>query len=134
MQVAQHMEAVMKCRTSRSTKPVRAVLQGIGDPRVEVEFRDLKAGQKHLQDVLQQLGRPERENSDGTNAHRERSPEVTTERKMAKRGAGSAGARRTVKRPRASVACAKDISLRTSIRLDRRGSDWQESSRGASGR
>ena len=48
LQMAQHMEAVMRRVTSKSSKPVRAVAQGAGDPRVEGGLRDLKAGQRYL--------------------------------------------------------------------------------------
>ena len=45
LQVAQHMEAVMRAVISKSSKPVRTVVQDAGNPRVEVELRDLTAGQ-----------------------------------------------------------------------------------------
>ena len=59
LQVAQHMEAVMRTATSKLREPVRAVVQGSGDQRVEVEVRYLMAGQRQLLDVLQQLPRSE---------------------------------------------------------------------------
>ena len=36
LQVAQHMEAVMRTVISMSSKPVRTVIQGAGDPREEL--------------------------------------------------------------------------------------------------
>lgn len=47
------MEAVMKSLTNRSAKLVRTVVHGAMYPRAEADLRELKAGQKHLLDVLQ---------------------------------------------------------------------------------
>ena len=77
LQVAQHMEAVMRTVTSKSSKPVRVVLQGAGDGWLEEQVRDLQAGQRHLLDMLQQLQRPDtvsRGVSRGGGAGTQRSP------------------------------------------------------------
>ena len=80
VQVAHQMKAVMKSLTRKSCKPVRAVVQGTRNPRVEAELRDLKAGQKHLLDVVRQFGRPENEHNDGISARWERSLAVAADR------------------------------------------------------
>ena len=46
------MKTVMRTVSSKSNKPVRAVVQGTRNPWVEVELRDLKAGQMHLLKLL----------------------------------------------------------------------------------
>ena len=53
VQVAQHMETAMKSLTSKSSKLVRAVVQGTGDPRYEAELRDLNKFQKQMLDDVQ---------------------------------------------------------------------------------
>ena len=71
--------------TSKVSKPVRAVVQSTGDPRIEAELRDLNAGQKHLLDVLQQLG-ARRERRDEIGIRRERSPEEATDQEYGQAG------------------------------------------------
>ena len=55
LQVAQHMEAVMRTVTSRSSKAVRAAAQDTIDLRVAASFKELKVGQEYLLELLQQL-------------------------------------------------------------------------------
>ena len=85
MQVAQHMEAIINLLTSKSSKPVRAVLQGTGVSRVEAEGRE-GWSEAFAEFVAAALGALR--GSDGNSARRERYPEVVSKRR---RGAGNAG-------------------------------------------
>ena len=85
------METVMRTLTRKSSNPVRAGVQGTRDPRVEVELRDLKADQRHLLKLLQQLGRPKQVSmgsSRGGGAERQRPSATVTDRNSAKGGTG----------------------------------------------
>ena len=96
LQVAQHMEVVMKTVITTSSKPVRAVVQGTGDPLVEAELSDLKAGQRHLLELLQQLARPEQVSqgsNSGGGAERQRPPAAVTDRNSVRGGTGTIGER-----------------------------------------
>ena len=95
LQVAQHMETVMRTVISKSSK-LRTVVQGAENPRVEVELRDLKAGQRHLLELLQQLGRPKQVSqgsSRGGGAERQRLPITVIDRNATRGGAGTVGER-----------------------------------------
>ena len=65
----------MKSLINRSGKPVHTVVQGATDLRIEAKLRELKAGQKHLLDVLQQLERSEPRRGAQFDGTRERSPQ-----------------------------------------------------------
>lgn len=96
LQVAQHMETVMKTLSSKSSKTVRAVVQRAGDPRVDAELRDFRAGQRHLLELLQQLGRADqvsRERSNDSEAERERSSAAVADRNTPRGEAGTVGER-----------------------------------------
>ena len=88
----------MKSLTNRSSKPVRPVVQGVMDPRVEAERRDLKTTQKYLLDVLQQLGCSETRRGAIFDGLRERSPDVTIKSNAPRRGAGPIGDRGLVRK------------------------------------
>ena len=67
LQLAKHMEAVVRSITGRSGKAVRAVVQDTMDPRVAVALKELKAGQDYLLELLQQLSaRQEHRAGDGS--------------------------------------------------------------------
>ena len=56
VQIAQYIEAVMRSIPCRSSKPVRAVVQSGNEGKIEAELRDLRAGQRHLLETLEQIG------------------------------------------------------------------------------
>ena len=55
VQIAQYMEAVMRSLPCWSSKPVNAVVQSENEGKIEL--RDLRAGQRHLLEILEQSGR-----------------------------------------------------------------------------
>ena len=117
LQVEQHMEAVMRTVTSRSSKAVRAVVQDTIDPRVAAALKELKAGQKYLLELLQQLiAEQARRAEDGPGG--ERSSEIDSGRNVARRGVGTVGARRTARGTGCFVVGVMDILPETATSLD----------------
>ena len=57
VQIAQYMKAVIRSLPSRSSKPVRAAVRSGIEGKIEAELRDLRAGQRHLLETLEQIGR-----------------------------------------------------------------------------
>ena len=57
VQISQYMEAVMCSLPSRSSKPVRTVVQGGDEGKLAAELKDLRAGQRNLFDTLEQFGK-----------------------------------------------------------------------------
>ena len=57
VQIAQYLKAVMRSLPSRSSKPVRTVVQGGDEGKLPAELRDLCAGQRHFHDTLKQFGK-----------------------------------------------------------------------------
>ena len=53
VQIAQYMEAVMRSIPSRTSKPVRTVVQGGDEGKFVAELKNLRAGQRHLLDPFE---------------------------------------------------------------------------------
>ena len=56
VEIAQYLEAVMRSLPSRSSKPVRTVVQGGDEDKLAAELEDLCDGQGHWLDTLEQFG------------------------------------------------------------------------------
>ena len=111
LQVAQHMEAVKRTLTSKTSKLARAVVQGTGDLRLEAELRDLKAGQRHLLDLIQQRGCSEQvpqERRNDNDIQQKRIPTaIVNDRNVPKSGTGIASGWETPRKT-ACYSCGKE--------------------------
>ena len=84
LQMAQHMEAVIRSIAGRSGNAVRVVVQDTMDSRVAAALKELKAGQEYLLELLQQLSaRQEHRTRYGSGG--ERSSVVDSRRNVASR-------------------------------------------------
>ena len=107
VQMAQYMEAVMHSFHSRPSKPVRAVVQAVDEGKIVAELKDLRAGQRHLLDVLEQFSKwvenppPKQIGSDASS--RRTVPAYRVDR----RTSGSDGVRR-VPRSSACFTCGRE--------------------------
>ena len=107
VQIAQYMEAVTCSLSSRSSKPVRAVMQSGNDGRIEAELKNLRAGQRHLLDKLEHLGKRTEVQPDRCNDYGARPLTTPSTSRCDRRIVEREGAKRAVRGP-VCFACGKE--------------------------
>ena len=107
VQMAQYMEAVKHLFRSRSSKPVRAVMQAGDGGKIEAELKHLRAGQRHLLDVLEQFSKWVENPLTKQMGSDARSPLTVPGDRVDRRTSGSDGVRR-VPRSSACFTCGRE--------------------------
>ena len=107
VRITHYIEAVMRSLPSRSSKPVRTVVQSGKKNKIEAELKDLRAGKRHLLDTLEQYGKRVDAQFNGQPVPDSRKPGTILGYPVDRRTSGGDGVMR-VPRSTAFISCSKE--------------------------